>query len=91
MRRQFVAALGRYAVVHAQRPVDGRGGGEAHRVAEVVAAGAAGVAGVAGSAWFESDAVAGGEAFGGGVGAAGGDDSGGFVAEDEGGVDDEAA
>ena len=91
MGRQFVAALGRHAVVHAQRPVDRRGGGEAHRVAEVVAAGATGVAGVAGSAWFEGDAVAGGEAFGGGVGAAGGDDSGGFVAEDEGLVDDEAA
>lgn len=60
-------------------------------MAEVVAAGATGIAGVAGSAWFEGDAVAGVEAFGGGVGTAGGDDSGGFVAEDEGGVDDEAA
>ena len=59
-------------------------------MAEVVAAGATGIAGVAGSAWFEGDAVTGVEAFGGGVGTAGGDDSGGFVAEDEGGVDDEA-
>lgn len=60
-------------------------------MAEVVAAGAAGGTGVAGDAGFEGDAVTGLEAGCCGDGAVGGDDAGGFVAEEDGSVDDVAA
>lgn len=61
-------------------------------MAEVVAAGAAGGTGVAGDARFDGDAVAGLEAGAGcGAVAEGADDAGGFVAEEDGSVDDVAA
>lgn len=89
MRRQLVAKVLGQGVVFRQGAVVGRRGCECHVRAEVVGAGFAAGAAAAGDAGLEGDAVA---DFERGDGIADfGDGAGGFVAEDHGVFEDEAA